>query len=523
MPSVPRKVMDQLASSTSGGGREMLDVVIRAVDGSAASLGGSGGTSEVDDAAFTAASDLGTPIMGFATADAVDAGDVGVLGMDTSRNLKVNIAVDSVGIGGGIQYTEGDTDATITGTAILWEDAADTLRPASAAAPLPVAVISGGGGGTQYTEDAAAAANPVGTALNLIRDDARAGTLTTTDGDNVAARGTNAGELYVKHVDTIAVTQSGTWDEVGINDSGNSITVDNAALAVVGGGVEATALRVTVASDSTGVLSVDDNGASLTVDNAQLSVVGGGLEATALRVTIASDSTGVITVDGTVTANLAAGTNNIGDVDILSIAAGDNNIGNVDVVTLPALAAGTNNIGDVDVLSVIPGTGATNLGKAEDAAHTTGDTGVLGLGVRVDTPNVALTSTDADYSPLVTNKLGSIRVAVQEDDLATAATKHVKKYYTNAGAVTDGIIWSPAAGARWFITDIFINISAAATITLEDDLAGGDSPIWKAELAANSGWAHSFSTPWFSGEDAADLIITTTAGNVYVTVVGYEI
>lgn len=65
----------------------------------------------------------------------------------------------------------------------------------------------------------------------------------------------------------------------------------------IGGGVEAAALRVTLASDSTGVLSVDDNGASLTVDNAALSVVGGGVEATALRVTIASDSTGVVSVD----------------------------------------------------------------------------------------------------------------------------------------------------------------------------------------------------------------------------------
>jgi hypothetical protein len=37
---------------------------------------------------------------------------------------------------------------------------------------------------------------------------------------------------------------------------------------VIGGGVEASALRVTLASDSTGVLSVDDNGGSLTVDNA---------------------------------------------------------------------------------------------------------------------------------------------------------------------------------------------------------------------------------------------------------------
>ena len=64
-----------------------------------------------------------------------------------------------------------------------------------------------------------------------------------------------------------------------------------------GGGVEADALRVTVANDSTGVLSVDDNGGSLTVDNAALSVTGGGVEASALRVTIANDSTGVVSVD----------------------------------------------------------------------------------------------------------------------------------------------------------------------------------------------------------------------------------
>src|SRR3990172_9674577 len=60
-----------------------------------------------------------------------------------------------------------------------------------------------------------------------------------------------------------------------------------APLSTTGGGTEATALRVTVASDSTGVVSVDDNAGSLTVD-------------------------------GTVSANLAAGTNNIGDVDVLT-------------------------------------------------------------------------------------------------------------------------------------------------------------------------------------------------------------
>ena len=128
----------------------------------------------------------------------------------------------------------------------------------------------------------------------------------------------------VSAANPLPVVQTGTHTVTGaggtfpVTDSGGSLTVDNAALAVVGGGVEATALRVTLASDSTGVISVDDNGASLTVDNAALSVTGGGVEATALRVTLASDSTGVIsvddnggalTVDGTVTAAQATAAN----------------------------------------------------------------------------------------------------------------------------------------------------------------------------------------------------------------------
>lgn len=102
-------------------------------------------------------------------------------------------------------------------------------------------------------------------------------------------------------------------------------------------------------------------------------------------------------------------------------------------------------------------------------------------------------------------------------------TLHVKKYYTNAGAVTDGVVWSPASGKRWYITDLIINVSAAATVTLEDDLTAGDSVVMKFELAANSGMAHSFNTPLYSGEDAADLLVTTSAGNVYITVTGYEV
>ena len=109
-----------------------------------------------------------------------------------------------------------------------------------------------------------------------------------------------------------------------------------------------------------------------------------------------------------------------------------------------------------------------------------------------------------------------------QNSVSGESTK-TKKYYTNAGAVTDGIIWSPASGKRWYVTSIVLNVSAACVVTLEDDLVAGDSPVLKLDIAANSGIAHHFgSFPLFSGEDAADLLITTTAGNVYVTVTGYE-
>lgn len=52
----------------------------------------------------------------------------------------------------------------------------------------------------------------------------------------------------------------------------------------------------------------------------------------------------------------------------------------------------------VSVTSVTPGTGATNLGKAEDDPHSSGDVGVLALAVQKATP-VNL-GADGDYGPL---------------------------------------------------------------------------------------------------------------------------
>lgn len=69
-------------------------------------------------------------------------------------------------------------------------------------------------------------------------------------------------------------------------------------------------------------------------------------------------------------------------------------------------------IGDVDVTTVgtiTPGTAASSLGKAEDAAHADGDVGVMSLAVRKNTA-ASTSGTDGDYQPLITNTTGHLWV-----------------------------------------------------------------------------------------------------------------
>lgn len=113
-------------------------------------------------------------------------GDVGVMSLVVRSDA-----------GGSLSGTDGDYSP-------LQVDANGALR------------VTGGGGGTQYTEDAAAAANPIGTALIGVRDDARAGGIVSADGDNIAMRATNAGELFVS-----ATTPIGSPDSIALEEGGN--------------------------------------------------------------------------------------------------------------------------------------------------------------------------------------------------------------------------------------------------------------------------------------------------------------
>ena len=120
---------------------------------------------------------------------------------------------------------------------------------------------------TQYAEDAVHSSGDDGIMSLAVRNDTLAA-LAGTDGDYAPLQVNADGALYVDISDTtLAVTQSGTWT-VDLGATDNAVLDAIAASlvdietntdygAVVGGGVEATALRVTIASDSTGTLTVD--------------------------------------------------------------------------------------------------------------------------------------------------------------------------------------------------------------------------------------------------------------------------
>ena len=130
-----------------------------------------------------------------------------------------------------------------------------------------------------------------------------------------------------------------------------SLLLGGTAASVNNGAADATTLRVTIASDTTGVLSVDDNGSTLSIDDGGCTItVDGTVDLGSTATNHLSEIEGAVeTIEGAISgsemqvdvvASLPAGSNaigklaansgvDIGDVDVTSIAAGTNIIGKV--------------------------------------------------------------------------------------------------------------------------------------------------------------------------------------------------
>lgn len=120
---------------------------------------------------------------------------------------------------------------------------------------------------------------------------------------------------------------------------------------------------------------------------------------------------------------------------------------------------------EVDVSRVVPGTGATNLGKAEDATHADGDVGVMLLAVREYTGPGAT----GDYSALSVGPNGDLNTIGRKDQTRlTSGTITTNTNSHSAGQQTGGVITLSSAarvsGGSGVIT--------AVVLTDVDDVIG---------------------------------------------------
>ena len=205
------------------------------------------------------------------------------------------------------------------------------------------------------------------------------------------------------------------------------------------------------------------------------------------------------------------------------------------------LSDGTNAEGDVNVLDVIPGTGASNLGKAVDSVAGAADVGVLALAVRDDVL-ATLTPVDGDYVQLRTDSTGALWVntvsagdtsnIVADDSAFTVAVDTVAAVgmladETAPDSVDEGDIGIPRMtldrkqlfvgvdatvdGQRWTI-----NANNDLEVTIPDNTELNPLFVQSVDTAVSASEVHDFDTAAAVAADATSNHDYTVTGTTFL-------
>jgi len=192
------------------------------------------------------------------------------------------------------------------------------------------------------------------------------------------------------------------------------------------------------------------------------------------------------------------------------------------VAVMDALPAGSANIGDVDILSIIPGTGATNLGKAIDTTTGATDTGVLLLATR-DDDLATLTPVDGDNVQLRTDSEGALWTTTKpsptegtttmnatSSDGGTALTSTAQAIKASAGALYGYYIYNPNSSAQF--VQFYNTASGSVTVGTTNPLFILTIPATSAaNLAMTHGVAFATAMSWAATSTAGGNGAPTTA------------
>ena len=243
----------------------------------------------------------------------------------------------------------------------------------------------------------------------------------------------------------------------------------------------------------------------------------------------------------------------------------NSHLANFNGSTWDRVRGGTTNGLFVDVKQHVPGVGATNLGKAEDAIAASGDTGVAVLAVRDDV--ISSDAADGDYTFLKTNSLGELYVGGVANDAVDAGNpvkigamaratdptavadadrvnimadvlgkvvqlpyaitpKHFQYAAASGGEVGTADVAIKAAGAagvRNYVTSVDI-VNQHASVDTETVIKDGATVIWRGYCrAGGGGYSIVFPTPLRgTAATAMNFANITTGAKVYVNARGYQ-
>jgi|SRR3990172_81832 len=241
-------------------------------------------------------------------------------------------------------------------------------------------------------------------------------------------------------------------------------TADN----VIGGGTEATAQRVTVANDSTGVLSVDDNSGSLTVDGT-------------VTVTQATATNLNAAVVGTGTAGTPAG----------------------NILTVQGVASMTK-------LLVTPDSVALPANQSVNVAQINGVTPLMGNGVTgTGSHRTTIASDNTPFQVAASNETATIYQG-------TTARTPVDVFANIAASQTDSSLVAADGSLKIRVLQVAAVCGTSATnLTFNSKPAGAGAAIsCLFANAANGGIVLPFSpNGWFTTVAAEGLTVTTGAGS----------
>lgn len=167
--------------------------------------------------------------------------------------------------------------------------------------------------------------------------------------------------------------------------------------------------------------------------------------------------------------------------------------------------------------SVTPGTGAANLGKAEDAGHSSGDTGVFVLGVRNDALT-AFSNTDLDYTPIALEGTGRVMC-----DVAPSAAMVRGTATTTGTSDTSLVAASGSASLKTYITSVQIANTGVTTslITFKDGNAG--STLGYTIAPSGGGSNIDFAVPLVTTANTAFYFAAGSASTtIYASAQGYK-